>query len=432
MTDTETPPLAQLPLDPIGVQPTIQQAFSAAMSDIRAVGKDGRNTQQGYNFRGVDAVVIAAGPAFRRHGIIPMPRVGWVHREEVEVGSKRTVMALVTVRVTYRFIGPAGDYLEAVDIPGEAMDSGDKAVAKAMSVAYRIALLQALAIPTDDPDPDEQSFERAPKVNPVQADDLPLAEAHHNAAEAHHNAAEDLNRRIEALLTDADATAALKATWTAAELPHRSKLLVRNRSRAVAIVAGVEARAKAGEFGPTLAERIGNPPAEKPPTGDVFQDHQDGCQLPPDHLGECISAPPDPEVVAAVVEHAQDETFEKSDLTTEQAERHQQVLVEAAERAEARRARAAQIAAEAGLPAPGSITPETAAEEQRDEQAVPSADAAGHDLVESVIEEVKGMGKAALVKALRERDLATSGDLNTLRRRLAEALLIERHPSAEA
>ena len=41
------------------------------------------------------------------------------------------------------------------------MDSGDKATAKAMSVAFRTALLQALALPTDEPDPDSQSYERS-------------------------------------------------------------------------------------------------------------------------------------------------------------------------------------------------------------------------------------------------------------------------------
>jgi hypothetical protein len=47
------------------------------------------------------------------------------------------------------------------------MDSGDKAVPKAMSVAFRTALLQALALPTDEPDPDASTYERAaaPKVD---------------------------------------------------------------------------------------------------------------------------------------------------------------------------------------------------------------------------------------------------------------------------
>jgi hypothetical protein len=63
---------------------------------------------------------------------------------------------------------------------------GDKAAPKAMSVAFRTALLQALALPTDEPDPDSQSFEReeakAPKAKPAtrtmsrtpKADPLPV------------------------------------------------------------------------------------------------------------------------------------------------------------------------------------------------------------------------------------------------------------------
>src|SRR5690606_40176303 len=57
---------------------------------------------------------------------------------------------------------PAGDTSECVSI-GEAMDSGDKATPKAMSVAMRVALLQALCIPTDEPDVDSQSYERSPR-----------------------------------------------------------------------------------------------------------------------------------------------------------------------------------------------------------------------------------------------------------------------------
>ena len=53
------------------------------------------------------------------------------------------------------------------------MDSGDKATPKAMSVAFRIALLQALALPTDEPDPDSYAYERAeakPKATISQID----------------------------------------------------------------------------------------------------------------------------------------------------------------------------------------------------------------------------------------------------------------------
>jgi hypothetical protein len=66
----------------------------------------------------------------------------------------------VKVKVTYTFIGASGDSIKAT-VVGEAMDSGDKATAKAMSVAFRTALLQALSLPTDEPDPDATSYERS-------------------------------------------------------------------------------------------------------------------------------------------------------------------------------------------------------------------------------------------------------------------------------
>lgn len=138
---------------------TIMQALASVMRDVQAVGKDGFNTNQKYKFRGIDAVVNAVGPAFREHGVIATPEVETSTFRDVKTsGGKPSRECTLTVR--YRFYGPAGDFIEAV-VPGESMDSGDKGAAKAMSVAYRIALLQVLCIPTDDVDPDESSYERA-------------------------------------------------------------------------------------------------------------------------------------------------------------------------------------------------------------------------------------------------------------------------------
>jgi hypothetical protein len=141
-------------------KPTVAEAMSAVMDDVQAVRKGDRNTQQGFNFRGIDAVVNAVGPAFRKHGIVAVPMLNAVTYNTVEVGQKRTQMRECTVTVTYRFYGPKGDYIEAT-VPAESMDSGDKATPKAMSVAYRTALLQVLTIPTDEPDPDGHNYERS-------------------------------------------------------------------------------------------------------------------------------------------------------------------------------------------------------------------------------------------------------------------------------
>lgn len=133
---------------------------SRVAEETGAVRKGEHNRQGGYQFRGIDAVVNASSAAFRRHQVVVAPEVLEFTYGDVEVGKNRTRMAHVTVQVAYTFHGPAGDSLRVV-VPGEAMDSGDKATAKAMSVALRIALLQTLMLPTDEPDPDASHYERA-------------------------------------------------------------------------------------------------------------------------------------------------------------------------------------------------------------------------------------------------------------------------------
>jgi hypothetical protein len=141
----------------------IAQALNEVMKEVGAVKKNDRNASQGFNFRGIDAVVNAVSPALQKHGVIVVPSVEDYEYASVEIGKNRTVMGHVKVKVTYTFIGAGGDAIKAT-VVGEAMDSGDKATAKAMSVAFRTALLQTLSLPTDEPDPDSQSYERSEKV----------------------------------------------------------------------------------------------------------------------------------------------------------------------------------------------------------------------------------------------------------------------------
>jgi hypothetical protein len=142
---------------------TIAQALNEVMKQVGAVKKNDRNASQGFNFRGIDAVVNAVSPALQKYGVIVVPSVEDYEYAAVEIGKNRTVMGHVKVKVTYTFIGAGGDAIKAT-VVGEAMDSGDKATAKAMSVAFRTALLQTLSLPTDEPDPDSQSYERSDKV----------------------------------------------------------------------------------------------------------------------------------------------------------------------------------------------------------------------------------------------------------------------------
>lgn len=135
---------------------TIVQALSAAMEDCKKVDKREKNVQQNFSFRGVDRVMNAVGPVFRKHGIVCLPHKILSERIEPFETGKGSKMFRSVVTVLYRFHGPAGDFLDAESV-GEASDSLDKATSKAMSVAYRTALIQALTLPTGDPDPDSFS-----------------------------------------------------------------------------------------------------------------------------------------------------------------------------------------------------------------------------------------------------------------------------------
>lgn len=145
----------------------IYQALSAVMADVGAVRKDSKNQQQNFNFRGIDAVVNAVSPAFRKHGVIVYPEVHSAEYDTVTIGARGTQMGHCRVRVTYTFVAADGSSI-ASTVVAESMDSGDKATAKAMSVAFRTCLLQTLCLPTDETDPDAESYERTPKQEPAR------------------------------------------------------------------------------------------------------------------------------------------------------------------------------------------------------------------------------------------------------------------------
>lgn len=149
-------------------KPTVIQALAEVMGDVQAVRKDSRNAQQNFNFRGIDAVMNAVGPALRKHGVVIVPIDVVPHYRDAMTTTGKPARE-VTLVATYQVYGPAGDSI-LIQAPGESLDSGDKGTPKAMSVAYRTALLQALTIPTDEPDPDSQTYERAAAAPPMPAE----------------------------------------------------------------------------------------------------------------------------------------------------------------------------------------------------------------------------------------------------------------------
>lgn len=149
---------------------TANEIILAVMQEVQAVGKKDRNQAQGFNFRGIDAVMNAVGPALRKAGGFIAPNLISYERSTV-TAKNGGLLQIVQVLVEYKVYGSEGDPISAT-VTAEAFDSGDKATAKAMSVAYRTALLQLLCLPTDEPDPDTYSYEVVASVE----DDMKVIE----------------------------------------------------------------------------------------------------------------------------------------------------------------------------------------------------------------------------------------------------------------
>lgn len=144
----------------------IHTAILAAMRDIAQIGiaKLNKNTQQGYNFRGIEAAMNELSPILIRNGIIVTSEYHDIVITERVKGDPKDgkAMRFCTLRGGFKFMAADGSHVIS-DCYGEAMDSGDKAVVKAQSVAFRTALFQQFVVPTMALDP-EQFEEDAPPI----------------------------------------------------------------------------------------------------------------------------------------------------------------------------------------------------------------------------------------------------------------------------
>jgi hypothetical protein len=140
---------------------TVLPAMLAVMRAVGAIGKTSYNSGQKFNFRGIDDVMNALHGPMCEHGLVVTFKVLSKEREtrDTSSGGKMNVVHLV---VAYTFHGPGGDTL-TTEAPGEAQDSGDKATNKALSAAFKYALLHGFCIPTQDmEDADGSHVEAAP------------------------------------------------------------------------------------------------------------------------------------------------------------------------------------------------------------------------------------------------------------------------------
>lgn len=138
----------------------IYQNIIKAMNEVNSISKDNYNKIQNFKFRGIDDVMNTMHPILSKNNIFVAPEVESFEREErTSKNGGLIIYTVATIKLT--FYAEDGSNI-IVKVVGEAMDSGDKGMNKAMSIAYKYALFQVFCIPTED-DPDKDSYTLTPK-----------------------------------------------------------------------------------------------------------------------------------------------------------------------------------------------------------------------------------------------------------------------------
>lgn len=138
----------------------IYQNIIKAMNEVNSISKDKYNKIQNFKFRGIDDVMNTMHPILSKNNIFVAPEVESFEREErTSKNGGLIIYTVATIKLT--FYAEDGSNI-IVKVVGEAMDSGDKGMNKAMSIAYKYALFQVFCIPTED-DPDKDSYTLTPK-----------------------------------------------------------------------------------------------------------------------------------------------------------------------------------------------------------------------------------------------------------------------------
>ena len=141
----------------------VAKAIIACAKEIDCVEKgrvnEGYRGGGSFNFRGIDDFYNCLHSIMTKHDLFSVPYV--INRQEEKVQTRNGgTMSRVSIDVEYRFYSTKDDSYITAKVIGEAMDSGDKAYNKAMSIAHKYALIQVFSIPTEEQkDPDCESHE---------------------------------------------------------------------------------------------------------------------------------------------------------------------------------------------------------------------------------------------------------------------------------
>jgi DNA replication protein DnaD len=129
-------------------QKQIYKALTSIIAEVSAIGKNQKNQQQGFMFRGIDDVMNELHTLFGKYKVAIIPEVvSYEVREHTT--TKGTLIYTTHTTVKFHFVAEDGSEVVTTNV-GEAMDTADKGMNKTMSCALKYSLMQMFLIPTKD------------------------------------------------------------------------------------------------------------------------------------------------------------------------------------------------------------------------------------------------------------------------------------------
>lgn len=137
----------------------LAKKFVEVMKECSHVVKTGTNDFHRYKYATANDVLEKVNASLTRHGIASIVTPALLSVQEVTT-AKGNTERLATVEVTVTLIDSESGESFAIKGLGSGQDAGDKALAKAQTMALKYAYLASLAIATgDDPEADSKTDE---------------------------------------------------------------------------------------------------------------------------------------------------------------------------------------------------------------------------------------------------------------------------------
>lgn len=136
--------------------PMIYSKIANILKETKAISKTEKNQQQGFKFRGIDNVMNDLHDIFSKNEVFILQEVQSFSTEN-RITKNGGTNTFTRATIKFKYTTTDGSFVETTNV-GEAMDSGDKGMNKAMSIALKYSLLQMFLIPTEEQkDPDAET-----------------------------------------------------------------------------------------------------------------------------------------------------------------------------------------------------------------------------------------------------------------------------------